>query len=71
VEALTDKNLGIYAAAAAALGEIGPGAKDAIPALTAVLKEKDETVRTATADAIKKIEQESPLRGAETKSSGD
>jgi HEAT repeat protein len=56
VEALTDKNLGIHPTAAAALGEIGPGAKDAIPALTAVLKEKDEAVRTAAADAIKKIE---------------
>jgi hypothetical protein len=40
-----------------ALGEIGPDAKDAIPALTAVLKEKDETVRTVAAEAIKKIEQ--------------
>src|SRR5262249_10239804 len=41
---------------ARALGEIGPAAKAAIPALTAALKEKDETVRTAAAEAIKKIE---------------
>jgi HEAT repeat protein len=40
-----------------ALGQIGPAAKAAIPALTAALKEKDETVRTAAAEAIKKIEQ--------------
>jgi hypothetical protein len=49
------QNLGIHPTAAA-LGEIGPGAKDAIPALTAALKEKDEAVRTAAAEAIKKIE---------------
>ena len=29
--------------------------KDAIPALTAALNEKDETVRNAAAEAIKKI----------------
>ena len=57
MEALTDKNPGIRPIAAAALGESGPDAKDAIPALTAVLKEKDETVRTVAAEAIKKIEQ--------------
>ena len=56
MEALTDKNPGIRPTAAA-LGEIGPDAKDAIPALTAALKEKDEPVRTAAAEAIKKIEQ--------------
>jgi HEAT repeat protein len=53
VEALADKNPDIRPTAAA-LG--GPDAKDAIPALTAPQKEKDESVRSAGAEAIKKIE---------------
>ena len=57
METLTDKNLGIHPTAAAALGKTGPGAKDAIPAFTAVLKDRDEAVRTATAEALKMIEQ--------------
>jgi HEAT repeat protein len=42
---------------AQALGEIGPDAKTAIAALTAALKDNDKSVRSAAAEAIKKIGQ--------------
>jgi HEAT repeat protein len=37
-------------------GNIGPSAKDAVPALTESLKDQDAIVRNAAADAIKKIQ---------------
>jgi len=49
-------------AAATALGKIGPEARAALPALTAALKEKDASLRSAAAEAIKKIEQKEPPR---------
>jgi HEAT repeat protein len=39
------------------LGQIGPDAKAAVPALRAGLKDKDGRVRTAAGEALKKIEQ--------------
>jgi HEAT repeat protein len=45
-------------AAATALGNIGPEAKSAIPALTQLLNYKDEDVRSAAAKALKKIKKE-------------
>jgi HEAT repeat protein len=41
---------------AQALGAIGPDARAAVPALTGALKDKDERVRTAAAEALKKIQ---------------
>ena len=41
---------------AQALGAIGPEAKAAVPALREGLKDKDERVRTAAAEALKKIQ---------------
>ena len=39
------------------MGEIGPAAKAAVPPLTEALKDKDENVRKAAAEALKKIQQ--------------
>ena len=41
------------------LGEIGPPAKAAIPALTRALKDEDEYVHKAAAEALKKIQGDS------------
>ena len=41
---------------AQALGKIGPDAKAALPALREGLQDKEERVRTAAAEALKKIE---------------
>ena len=38
-----------------ALGCMGPEAKEAVPALTAALEDKDEMVRLASAQAIRAI----------------
>jgi HEAT repeat protein len=38
------------------LGEIGPDAVKAIPALTELLQEKDEAIRQAAAEALKRIQ---------------
>ena len=42
--------------AVSALGEIGPAAKAAVPALTELLNDNDEDVRRAAASAVKKID---------------
>jgi HEAT repeat protein len=39
------------------LGEIGPAAKAAVPALTEALMDKDENVCKAASEALKKIQQ--------------
>ena len=39
-----------------ALGGIGPDAKEAVPALKALLADKDEDVRAAAEEALSKIE---------------
>ena len=41
------------------LGNIGPEAKSAVPALVALLGHKDEDVRKAAAEALEKIKKES------------
>src|SRR5262249_52315708 len=38
------------------LGKMGPGAREAVPALRELLVEKDESLRTAVAQALKAIE---------------
>jgi hypothetical protein len=55
VEALKDKDDRTRRGAAIALGQIGPAAKDAVPALIEVLKDKDDRVRNYAASALGKI----------------
>jgi len=55
--ALADGNPQARLLAAVTLGEIGPEAKSAIPALEAALGDRDEAVRFAAAEALKKIGQ--------------
>lgn len=52
VEALRDDNPRVRQAAAVTLGEIGPGAIDAVPQLTAALADADPRVRGAAAMAL-------------------
>jgi HEAT repeat protein len=51
--------------AAAALGYLSTGEKDVIEALTAALKDEDETVRKEAARALKRIGVEKPDVGVE------
>jgi HEAT repeat protein len=53
--ALNDLIAQVRSAAALALGEIGPEAKDAVPDLRAALKDQDGDVRRAAAEALRKI----------------
>jgi HEAT repeat protein len=41
--------------AARCLGALGPAAKDAVPALSALLHDQDDSVRDATAKSLKSI----------------
>jgi HEAT repeat protein len=45
-------------AAAKALGKIGPQAKNAVPALMELLKDKESNVQKAAAEALRKIQEE-------------
>ena len=54
--ALSDKSPDVRIHAAEALGEIGPDAKEMVPVLIEALKDKDENVSEAAAEALKKIE---------------
>ncbi len=58
IAALSDKDL--CRVAVRTLGEIGPTAKAAIPALETMLKDEDAYVRSAAAEALKKIRGEEP-----------
>ena len=53
---LKHKEAAVRRGAADALGGIGPTARAAIPALRDALPDKDEDVRKAVADALKRIE---------------
>jgi HEAT repeat protein len=55
IEGLKDKRSGVRIAAAYALGNLGPEAKAAIPALTALQDDSEPRVRRAGADAVKRI----------------
>ncbi len=52
IEALKDKDPRVRAAAAQALGGIGPAAKAAVPALIEALKDEEEEVGNAAAEAF-------------------
>jgi HEAT repeat protein len=53
---LKDTVVGTRVFAARSLGNIGPAAKDAIPALKKLLEDEDSDVRDAAARGIKKIQ---------------
>jgi HEAT repeat protein len=55
-EALSDKDHDIRKHAALALGGMGAEARDALPALRTALKDSDDEVAAAVADAVKKVE---------------
>ena len=55
IEALKDKDKEVHRLAVYALGQIGPAAKDAVPALKA-LSETEPSVRRSVAKALKQIE---------------
>lgn len=55
IEALSSHDPQVWALAAAALGEIGPDAKAAIPILEQSLKDKDPLIRVGAAGVIGKI----------------
>ena len=56
-----DKDAVVRLSAALALGEIGPEAKTAVPALTELLKDKDSNVQWAAARALGKIGPEAKM----------
>lgn len=56
IESLRDGNL--CTTAAEALGNIGPDAKNAVPALMKLLANEDERMRAYSIDALKKIDPE-------------
>ena len=55
IEVLKDKDVRVRNAAATALGQIGPAAKAAVPALIEALKDKDRTVRRVAAFVLGQI----------------
>ena len=59
-DALSSKNIIVWVLAAAALGEIGPGAKSALPVLQKRLSDKDPNIRVSSAAIIGKIGGEPP-----------
>ena len=54
-EALKDKDRSTRMRAAEALGQIGPAAKDAVPALIEASKHEDSDTRSAAAEALGNI----------------
>ena len=60
IEALKDEDWNVRMYAAYALGKIGPGAKEAVPALKkAQLEDQNVQIRDVAAVALEKIEQAS------------
>ena len=55
IEVLKDKDVRVRNAAAFVLGQIGPAAKDAVPALSEALKDKEGYVRRAAVSALGRI----------------
>jgi hypothetical protein len=55
-----DKSWYIRSLAADTLGWIGPAAHEALPALSEAMKDENEVVRNAAAEALKKIRAEQP-----------
>jgi HEAT repeat protein len=53
IEALKDKKEYVRSSAASALGQIGPGAANAVPALIEALKDKDLEVRASAAFTLR------------------
>ncbi len=58
VDALDDDDKNVREFVAAALGEIGPDARAAVPALTALLEDREEKVVTRAKEALVAIQQE-------------
>ena len=58
VEALADDDGGVRCAAAEALGNMGPAAREAVPVLEKLLRDKDPGIRQAAAEALKRIREE-------------
>jgi HEAT repeat protein len=57
IESLTDRNQQVRGRAAAALGEIGPSAKEAVPALLALLKDTKGNLDSQTMEYLRKVEE--------------
>jgi HEAT repeat protein len=55
---MKDKGVLVRRTAAEAMGQIGPDARSAVPALTEALKDEDEKVRQAAQAALKKVNAE-------------
>ena len=53
---LSHANAAVRKKAATILGEIGPDAKESLPALSLLLQDQDQSVRDAAKEAIKRIE---------------
>ncbi len=53
---LTDKDAALREAAVKTLGELGPRARDTVPAIVNLLEDEEETVRQAALDSLKKID---------------
>ncbi|MFQ5794815.1 MAG: HEAT repeat domain-containing protein [Candidatus Bipolaricaulia bacterium] len=58
IEALQDAEPSVRWQAAITLGEIGPDARDAIPALIEALRDEDSRVRQAAAEVLETIQEE-------------
>ena len=65
IEGLGHDHTVIRAGAADALGQLGPAAKAAVPALIAATKDKARFVRESAAEALQEIDPEALERGSE------